>query len=203
VEKSKSKPNVVVQASGIGYYGNRGDEILDESSSPGSGFLVEVAKQWEKTTEKVKFLGVRHIIIRTGVVLGKDGGFLPRVLLPFRLFVGGHLGSGKQWIPWIHIQDEAKAIRFLIEKEDLKGVFNLTSPNPLVSKDFFKILGKVIKRPSWLHIPGFFLRLFLGQMAEELILSGQRALPKRLLESGYEFLYSDLESALKEILGVS
>lgn len=199
VEKAKNKPNVVIQASGIGYYGDRGDEILDESSSSGSGFLVAIAKKWEKTTKQVESMGIRHIVIRTGVVLGKDEGFLPRVLLPFRLFAGGHLGSGKQWISWIHIEGEAKAIRFLIEREDSKDVFNLTSPNSLTSKDFFNILGKVMRRPSWLHIPGFALRLFLGEMAEELILSGQRAVPKRLLESGYEFLYPNLEPVLNEI----
>jgi hypothetical protein len=200
VEQAESKPKVVVQASGIGIYGNRDDEILDESSLPGSGFLVEVAKPWEESTRKVESVGVRHVIIRTGVVLGADGGFLSRVLLPFRLFMGGRLGSGHQWIPWIHLDDEVRAIVFLIEKENLRGVFNLTAPNPLTSKDFFRLLGRVMRRPSWLPVPGFALRLLLGEMAKELILSGQRAMPKRLLDSGYEFEYPDAESALREIL---
>jgi uncharacterized protein (TIGR01777 family) len=200
IEKVKNKPNVVIQASGIGYYGDSGNQILDETSSPGSGFLVEVAKQWEKTTQKVESMGVRHIVIRTGVVLGGDGGFLYRVVLPYRFFVGGHLGSGKQWIPWIHIEDEAKAIRFLMEKIDMRGVFNLSSPNPLTSRDFSKVLGKVMKKPAWLPVPGFVLRLLLGEMASELILSGQRALPKRLLESGFQFQYPEVESALSRIL---
>ncbi len=200
VEKAKNKPAVIIQASGIGYYGDSGDKILDETSSPGSGFLVEVAKQWERTTKRVESMGVRHIIIRTGVVLGKEEGFLSRIILPYRFFMGGHMGSGKQWIPWIHIEDEVKAICFLMEKKDTHGVFNLTSPYPLTSRDFSKVLGKVMKKPAWLPVPGFILRLFLGEMAGELILSGQRAMPNRLMESGYKFLYPDAESALYQIL---
>jgi uncharacterized protein (TIGR01777 family) len=200
VEQAKNKPRVVIQASGVGYYGGRSDEVLDESSSSGSGFLSEVAKQWEQSTRRVESVGVRHVIIRTGVVLGPNGGFLSRVILPFRLFVGGRLGSGKQWISWIHIYDEVKAIRFLLEREDLHGVFNLTAPSPLTSKNFFGVLGRVMKRPSWLPVPTFALRLALGEMAKELILSGQRSVPKRLLESGYDFLYLDAKFALREIL---
>jgi uncharacterized protein (TIGR01777 family) len=199
VKKAKNKPAGIIQASGIGYYGDSGDEILDETSPPGSGFLVEVAKQWEKTTQKVESMGLRYIVIRTGVVLGKEGGFLSRIIWPYRFFVGGHMGNGKQWIPWIHIEDEVRAIRFLMEKKDLQGVFNLSSPNPLTSRDFSRILGKVMKKPVWLPVPGFMLRLFLGEMASELILSGQRAMPKRLLESGYEFIYPELEPALREL----
>jgi uncharacterized protein (TIGR01777 family) len=200
IKKVGNKPKVLIQASGIGIYGNRDDEILDEFSRPGSGFLTEVAKQWEGSTKKVESFGVRHVIIRTGVVLGADGGFLSRVILPFRLFVGGRLGSGNQWIPWIHLDDEVRAICFLMERQNLKGAFNLTAPNPLISKDFFNLLGKTIKRPSWLPVPGFLLSLLLGERARELILSGQRAMPKRLLESGYDFLYPDAKSALREIL---
>jgi len=200
VEKVKTKPQVVIQSSGIGYYGDSGDEIVDETSRPGSGFLVEVAKQWERTTEQVKSFGVRHIVIRTGVVLGKDEGFLPRVMMPFRFFVGGHIGSGKQWISWIHIDDEVRAIRFLMERESLEGAFNLSAPNPITSRDFSKALGKAMKRPAWLPVPGFVLRLFMGEMADELILSGQKAMPKRLQESKYEFRYSEAEAALREIL---
>ena len=200
VEKAGDKPKVVIQASGIGYYGNSGDEILEEMSLPGWGFLSDVAGKWEPSTKGVQSAGVRHVIIRTGVVLGADGGFLSRVILPFRLFVGGRLGSGHQWIPWIHIDDEVGAIVFLMEEEKSQGVFNLTAPNPLTSKDFFSLLGKVLRRPSWLPVPGFALRLLLGEMAKELILSGQRAMPKRLLDSGYEFLYPHAESALGQIL---
>jgi hypothetical protein len=196
-----TKPRVVIQASGIGYYGNRGDELLDENSSSGTGFLADVARDWERSTAQVEDMGISHVIIRTGIVLGTDGGFLSRVLLPFRRFMGGHMGSGRQWLSWIHIKDEVEALCFLLEKPDLHGPFNLCSPNPLVARDFFRALGKTMGRPSWLAVPGFALRILFGQMAEELILSGQRALPKRLLEAGFTFRYPEAEMALRDILG--
>jgi hypothetical protein len=195
------KPRVVIQASGIGYYGSRGDELLKETSSAGQGFLADVATQWEQTTSTVESLGVRQIIIRTGIVLGRDGGFLVRVLLPFKLFMGGYMGSGRQWLSWIHITDEVGAICFLLEKEALTGAFNLCAPHPLAAKEFFHVVGAVMGRPSWLPVPGFMLRLMLGEMAEELILSGQRAVPERLLGTGYEFRYPAAEAALRELLG--
>ncbi len=204
VEAAKSvekKPRVIIQASAVGYYGFRGDEIIDESSSPGEGFLVEVVKKWEQSTQEVESQKIRRVIIRSGVVLGKEGGAVLRLIKPFRLFVGGHLGSGKQWISWIHLEDEVNAILFLIQREDLKGVFNLTAPHQLIQKDFAHILGKVMKRPSWLPVPGFALRLFFGEMAKEMLLSGQRVRPGRLLEAGYRFLYPQAELAIKEILG--
>ena len=195
-----TKPRVVIQASGIGYYGNRGDELLDENSSSGTGFLADVARDWERSTARIEDMGIRHVIIRTGIVLGPDGGFLSRVLLPFRLFMGGHMGSGRQWLSWIHIKDEVDAICFLLDKPELHGPFNLCSPNPLVARDFFRALGKAMGRPSWLPVPGFALRIMLGQMAEELILSGQRALPKRLLEAGFAFRYPEADMALRDIV---
>ena len=201
VKQAHQKPKVVIQASGIGYYGSGSDEVLDESSPLGSGFLPEVAKQWESSTKEVEALGVRHVVIRTGIVLGMDGGALLRLVQPFRFFVGGPLGSGKQWFSWIHLSDEVKAIRLLMEKEDLHGVFNLTSPGALRQKDFCRVLGKAMRRPSWLPVPGFLMRLLMGEMAEELLLSGQRVVPKRLLEAGYEFQYPGAGSALREILG--
>ncbi len=200
VAKAEIKPKLLLQASGIGYYGNRGEELLDESSSQGSGYLADVAYQWEQSVKEVEKMGVRIIYLRSGLVLGKGAGILSRVLLPFRFFIGGHLGSGEQWLPWIHLVDEVKAIRFLLENEDLNGIFNLASPNPMQSKDFFKTLGKVMKRPSWFYVPEFWLKIIFGEMAEELILSGQRAIPKRLLEAGYEFTYTEAEDALREIL---
>jgi len=196
-----TKPRVVIQASGIGYYGNRGDELLDENSSSGTGFLADVARDWERSTARVEDLGIRHVIIRTGIVLGPDGGFLSRVLLLFRLFMGGHMGNGRQWLSWIHIKDEVQAVCFLLENPDLHGLFNLCSPNPLVARDFFRALGRATGRPAWLPVPGFALRIMFGQMAEELILSGQRALPKRLLEAGFTFRYPEAEIALRDVLG--
>ena len=204
VEAAKSvekKPRVIIQASAIGYYGSRGDEIIDESSSPGESFLVEVVKKWEQSTQGVESLKIRRVIVRSSIVLGNEGGVFLRLVKPFRLFVGGHLGSGKQWFSWIHLEDEVKAILFLIERENLSGVFNLTAPHQLIQKDFFHILGKIMKRPSWFPVPGFVLRLIFGEMAKDTLLSGQRVAPRRLLEAGYRFLYPQAELAIKEILG--
>ena len=141
VTLSARKPRVVIQASGIGYYGNRGDTVLDETSSAGTGFLSDVAIQWEKSTEPVEALGVRRAIIRTGIVLGRGGGFLSRVLLPFKLFMGGCMGSGRQWLSWVHMEDEVSAICFLLEQDAAQGAFNLSSPQPLSAKDFFVEVG--------------------------------------------------------------
>lgn len=196
----KNQPTVVIQASGIGIYGDRKDEILAESAALGSGFMPELARQWEQSVAEIEQLGVRVAYIRTGVVLGADADFLKRTLLPFRWFIGGHLGSGKQWLSWIHLDDEVRAIKFLLERQDLNGTFNLAAPNPSTYKNFFRILGKVMKRPSWFHVPGFLLKILLGEMAEGLILSGQRAIPKRLLEAGFNFSHPELEPALQEIL---
>jgi len=203
VRQAKEKPKVVIQTSGIGYYGSHGDEIIDEDFPPGKGFLPEVAQQWELSTKAVELVGVRHVIIRTGIVLGKDAGAFPRLALPFRLFFGGRLGNGEQWFSWIHLEDEVRAIRFLMEKEDLSGVFNLTAPGALKEKDFARILGKVMRKPSWFPVPGFLLRLLFGEMAEGALLTGLRAFPKRLLAAGFKFQYAEAESALQEILGKS
>jgi uncharacterized protein (TIGR01777 family) len=201
VTLSARKPRVVIQASGIGYYGNRGDTVLDETSSSGTGFLADVAIQWEKSTEPVEALGVRRAIIRTGIVLGRGGGFLSRVLLPFKLFMGGCMGSGRQWLSWVHMEDEVSAICFLLEQDAAQGAFNLSSPQPLNAKDFFAEVGRALGRPSWLPVPGFVMHLALGEMADELILSGQRALPARLLQAGYAFHYPSARGALNNILG--
>jgi uncharacterized protein (TIGR01777 family) len=197
---AKKKPKVVVQASAIGYYGLRRDEVCDESSSHGEGFLSEVSRKWELSTQEVEAQIIRRVTIRTGIVLGREGGAFVRLEKPFRLFVGGPLGSGKQWFSWIHLDDEVNAIIFLMEREDLSGVFNLTAPRPVLQKDFSRTLGKVMKRPSWLPVPSFLLHLLFGTMAKETLLSGQRVVPSRLLDSGFRFLYPELESALKEIL---
>ncbi len=200
IRMARNKPKVLIQASGIGIYGDRSDELIDESSSAGSGFMPDIAQQWEQSVKTIETSAVRVVYLRTGVVLGKGAEFLKRILLPFRFFVGGYLGSGDQWISWIHLQDEINAIRFLIEKEDLKGAFNLSAPNPVRFKDFSKILSKIISRPSWFHVPGFLLKIVLGEMADGLILSGQRAIPKKLLNAGFEFRFPALEPALADIL---
>ncbi len=199
MNKVAHKPNVFIQASGIGIYGDRRDTVLDESSSAGDGFMADLAVQWEQSVNPARELGARVVYLRTGVVLGPGSAFLKRVTLPFRWFVGGHLGSGNQWISWIHLDDEVAAILFLLNRDDLEGPFNLSAPNPLPAKSFFKIIGKVMKRPCWLHVPGFVLKLMLGEMAKELVLSGQRATPARLLKAGFGFRFPELEMALTDI----
>ena len=200
VKRVQNRPNVVILASAIGYYGPRGGEKLDETAPPGGGFLANVCRQVERFAEDFENLGVRCIAIRTGVVLGRSGGALPRMTLPFRFYLGGHLGRGGQWFSWISLDDEAAAIRFLMENENLRGPFNLTAPQPVTMKEFCQILGRVLNRPAWLNVPGFAARLALGEMADEMLLSGQRVLPARLLAAGFKFKYPDLEQALSDIM---
>jgi uncharacterized protein (TIGR01777 family) len=199
IKQLKNKPKVVIQTSAIGWYGLRSDESLDENSTPGKGFLAGVCRDIESSSEEIERLGVRCALIRTGVVLGQDGGAFPKLVKPFRFFLGGYLGSGRQWLSWITLEDEVAAIKFLMENEKLQGVFNLTAPQPVTMKEFCVLLGKVLKRPAWLHVPGFAARLALGEMADEMLLSGQRVLPKRLLAAGFEFKHGDVEQALSAI----
>ncbi|MGD2295200.1 MAG: TIGR01777 family oxidoreductase [Candidatus Aminicenantes bacterium] len=200
VQSVQKKPRVVVQASAVGYYGSSRDEVRDESSSSGKGFLTDVTKEWEQSTRAVEDFGVRHVVIRSGVVLGSSGGALLPLVKPFRFFVGGPLGNGRQWLSWIHLRDEVNAIHFLLKRKDLHGVFNLTAPHPLRQKDFARLLGKILGKPSWFPAPRFMLRMVLGQMADEMLLASQKVVPKRLLEAGYQFLYPEAEPALKDIL---
>lgn len=201
IEQADSKPKVIIQASAVGYYGARQDEQLDETSSSGQGFPVNVCQEAESFEDKIENLGVRFVAIRTGLVLGPNGGVLEKLARPFRFYLGGCLGSGRQWLSWIALDDEVAAIKFLMENENLHGVFNLTAPQPVTMKEFSKVLGKVLNKPAWFTVPSFVLRLALGEMADKLVLSGQRALPKRLLEAGFQFKYENVESALNAILG--
>jgi len=193
------KPSVFVQASAVGYYGNRRDEVVDEETQAGEGFLADVCRAWEKSTEEVTQWGVRRVVIRTGLVLASQGGILPLMLLPLRLFVGGKLGDGRQYLPWIHLDDEVEAIRFLIEEETLNGVFNLSAPNPVTQATFVQIAGRLLHRPAWMPTPAFLLKLALGEKAA-LVLEGQRVLPKRLLGAGFTFRFQELEPALQDLL---
>jgi uncharacterized protein (TIGR01777 family) len=199
IEAATSKPRVLVQSSAVGYYGPRGSEAVAEDSPPGDDYLAKVCVDWEDSTQAVEALGVRRIIIRTGLVMTEEGGILPMMLLPFRLFVGGPLGSGQQGIAWIHIRDEVSAIIYLLENEAAQGAYNLTAPNPVNSTQFGKTAGKVLGRPSYFPTPGFALKLALGEKAT-LVLDGQHAVPTRLLETGYKFAFSDLEMALNDLL---
>jgi uncharacterized protein (TIGR01777 family) len=199
VQSVKKKPEVFIQASAIGYYGDKGDKLLDETSPPGKGFLSEVTKKWEASTAALETC-TRRIVIRTGMVLGANGGALVRLVQPFRYFLGGHTGTGEQWNSWIHIEDVIQSILFLMESKDLKGVFNLTAPYSLKNKDFCQSVGTALRRPSWLPVPGFILRLLFGELAKEALLSGQRVYPKRLEKSGYKFNFPEARQALVDIL---
>jgi uncharacterized protein (TIGR01777 family) len=200
-EQASQKPGVVVQASGIGYYGFRGDELIAEDGQPGDDFGARLASQeWEPATAAVEGMGVRWVVMRTAPVLDADEGSLPRMLLPFRLFVGGPMGSGKQWLSWIHLHDYVRAVRFLIENRAAHGPFNLVAPEPLTNAEFGRTIGRVMGRPYYLPVPGFALKLAFGEVAD-VLLYGQRAIPQRLLDLGFEFRFPDAESALRDLLG--
>lgn len=199
LESATRKPRVVIQASAVGYYGLCGDEELNEESPPGKDFLAQLAIDWEASTAQIERLGVRRAIIRTGVILSPEGGAFPRLLLPFRLFVGGPLGSGRQWFPWIHIADEVGAIRFLLENESASGPFNLSAPHPVTNADFARMVGRQTKRPAFLPTPAFLLRLLFGEMAT-VLLDGQRAFPGRLMLMGYNFRFPEAAGALQDLL---
>jgi len=200
VEGAKSKPAVVIQASGVGYYGSRGDEVLDENSPFGSGFLADVCRRVESIIARVGRQGVRHVELRPGMVLGREGGALPRMMQPFRLFLGGYVGNGRQWLSWISLLDHLRAIRFLMDRQDLQGPFNLASPEPVTMKQFSRMLGQAIGRPAWTMLPGFAARLAFGEVADEVLLASQRAVPKRLLEAGFEFNDPDLRTTLLAVI---
>ncbi|MEN6333295.1 MAG: TIGR01777 family oxidoreductase [Phycisphaerales bacterium] len=197
---ARNKPSVVIQGSAVGYYGSRGDEILTEASPPGMTFLADVCRRAESIAARVEKHGVRHVSIRSGIVLGRRGGALPRLMAPFRIFLGGYVGNGRQWVSWIGLDDEIRAIRLLLENPSLRGGFNLTSPHPATLKQFVRTLGQVLHRPAWTRVPAFAARLALGQMVDETVLASQRVIPKRLMEAGFKFTHSELETALAAII---
>ena len=199
VKAAASKPAVVIQASGNDYYGDQGDEVLTEEVPPGDSFLADVTLDWEGATAPVAGMGVRHVVARGGIVLSMEGGALPSTVLPFRLFVGGPLGNGRQWWPWIHIQDLVRAIRFLIENEAASGPVIVCTPNPLRNKDFARVIGEVMGRPSYFPVPAFALKLALGEVADT-VLHSRRTLPEKLQALGFTFLYPDLKPALEDLL---
>ncbi|HRQ38358.1 MAG TPA: TIGR01777 family oxidoreductase [Chloroflexota bacterium] len=200
VQAATNKPGVVVQMSGIDYYGDvPGETVVTESSPKGSGFLSDVTAQWEASTAVVESLGVRRVVLRTGLVLSLDGGALPQTMLPYKFFAGGPLGNGRQWWPWIHLADVIRAMQFLLEQETAAGVFNVCAPNPLSQKEFGRVLGQVMGRPSIIPAPAFALKLMLGEMAA-MVLDGRRALPTRLQELGFTFQYPEAREALLDLL---
>ncbi len=198
VKLAARRPQVVVQASGIDYYGFAADQIVAEDAPVGNRFLARTARAWEESTAEVESYGVRRVIIRSAMVLSLEAPAMQKMLLPMRLFVGGPLGSGRQWMPWIHINDEVRAIRYLLEG-DYSGAFNLCAPEPCMNRDFMRMLGRVMHRPALMPAPACLLRLALGEMAD-LLLDTKRALPVRLQAAGFKFEHGRLEEALISLL---
>ncbi len=199
IKAATEKPRVVIQASGINYYGWRGDQVVTEKDSAGNDFAARVCVDWEATLAPAESLGVRLAILRTAPVLTKQGGILFWLALPFRLFVGGPLGNGKQWFSWIHIADQVRAMRFLIENENARGVYNASAPDPKTNADFGRLLSRALKRPYWFPTPGWAMRLAFGELGDTLLLGSQRVVPQRLQEAGFQFQFADAASALEDL----
>ncbi|NHC42360.1 TIGR01777 family protein [Bacillus sp. MM2020_1] len=194
------KPKALINASAIGVYGTSEEKIFIEKDNHGFGndFLSQTVRQWENEANKAAQLGIRTVLCRFGIILDKQQGALPKIAFPYQSFIGGPIGSGRQWMSWIHIEDVIHAISFIIESEQIQGSINFTAPNPVTMSEFGKTLAQVLHRPHWLPVPSFALRLLLGEMST-LVVEGQKVLPEMLLENGYQFMYPDLKMALKNI----
>jgi uncharacterized protein (TIGR01777 family) len=199
IEAAQQKPGVLIQSSAVGYYGGGSREVKTESAPAGADFMAKVCASWEDSTAAVEAMGVRRVIIRTGIVLDEDEGALPKMLMPFKLFAGGPVGNGQQPLPWIHIDDEVRAIAYAITNESMQGPYNLTSPEKHDNESFGKVIGKVMHRPAFMPAPSFAMRLIFGEMAD-VLLEGQQAVPDKLQDAGFSFEYPTAESALREIL---
>lgn len=197
---STNKPRVLISASAIGYYGNRGAEILHEASPPGAGFLADVCRDWEASTAPASDAGIRTIHLRTGIVLAREGGALPRMLTPFRLGAGGIIGNGRQYMSWIHIDDLVAAIAFLIAQGDIRGAVNMTAPGATTNLEFTRSLGRVLRRPTVLPLPALAVRLLFGEMGDALLLSSARVEPRQLTQHAFAFTHPALDGALTDLL---
>lgn len=193
----EKKPRVLLSGSAIGIYGDRGDEVLDESSAPGSDFLADVCAAWEAATAPAAAAGIRVVPLRTGLVMSRDGGVLAKMLPAFKFGVGGHMGSGRQWMSWISVDDYPRVVSHLLANDAITGPVNIVAPNPVTNTEFSRTLARVLGRPSFLSVPKIALELAMGEMAEDTILASQRVLPRRLLETGFDFQQPTLESALR------
>ncbi|MCB1024106.1 MAG: TIGR01777 family oxidoreductase [Acidobacteria bacterium] len=193
-------PRIFVCASAIGFYGSRGDEELTEESAPGEGFLPDVCKEWEEEAEKASAFGARTVLVRIGIVLSKDGGALGKMLTPFNFGLGGVIGSGKQYMSWISIDDLVNTLIFVLNNDGIEGAVNATSPNPATNEEFTKTLGTVLNRPTIIPVPEFGIKLLFGEMGERLVIEGARVVPKKLKDAGFEFGFEDLKAALKHAL---
>jgi uncharacterized protein (TIGR01777 family) len=191
------KPKVFIASSAMGFYGDRGDEIVTETSKPGDNFLADVCREWEMESRRAEDSGIRTVLLRTSIVLSKDGGALATMLTPFKFGVGGVIGSGKQWMSWVSLEDVVGIVNFAIENENLRGAVNVASPNPVTNEEFTKTLGEVLYRPTILPLPEFAVNLVFGEMGDALLLNSTRVEPRRLKEAGYEFKFKDLKSAIE------
>jgi len=198
--KASPPPRVFISASAVGFYGNRGDEILREDSPSGEGFAAEICRQWEAATQPAARAGIRTAQMRFGVVMSAEGGALPKMLTPFRLGLGGRMGSGRQWWPWVSVRDVVGAIQHVLHHESLSGPVNTVAPNPVSNAEFTHILASILRRPALFPMPAFAVRLIFGEMGEELFLGSQRVEPAKLAASGYQFQHPDLKNALQEIM---
>lgn len=200
LERASPRPSVLLCASAVGFYGARGSEALTERASPGQGFLAEVAQVWEREAERATALGVRVVQLRFGMILDHEGGALAKLLLPFDLGLGGQLGDGQQWMSWIHRDDAVSVIRMLLETPEAAGAVNVCAPHPVTNHDFTRALGRALHRPAWIPLPKFAVKAALGEMAEALLLSGQKVVPERLQALEFDFRYPTLEQALAAIV---
>ncbi len=199
--KPENRPKVFLCASAVGYYGDRGDEVLEENSPSGTGYLAGLCKEWEAAAKQASAMGTRVVLLRTGVVLGKEGGAYPLMRRVFSLGLGGRMGNGKQWMPWIHEQDEATLILWALENDSVVGPLNLCSPHPVTNAEFTRQLASNLKRPAFFHVPAFAMRLMPRRMADEMLLISQRAFPRVATDLGYRFAYPQLDDALTELGG--
>lgn len=200
LSKLETKPSVFINASAVGYYGVSLNEAFTEKSTiHGSDFLAQTVKSWEDEAQKASSLGIRTVLCRFGIILGKNEGALPRILLPYKLFIGGTVGSGEQWLSWVHIEDVVHMIEFAILNKQLSGTVNVTAPNPVKMNEFGKTIAETMNRPHWLPAPSFALKYLLGEMSM-IVLEGQKALPNKLQQFGYHFSYSHLNQALKNLI---
>lgn len=199
--QARVRPRVFICASAVGFYGNRGDEILTEASAGGNGYAADLARDWEIATREASAGGVRTVNLRIGLVLSARGGALERMLTPFKLGLGGKVGSGQQWTPWIHVDDIVGAIHHALHAESMSGPVNLAAPNPVRNEEFTRMLASVLRRPAIFAVPAFAVRLAFGQMGEELLLGSERVQPSKLLAGGYAFRFAELRTALEDLLG--